>query len=196
MPKRYYKPLVKKNAFDYYFLIIYSMTMVSKSKSQTQKLASKLAKQILETPAAHSEPRLRREPRRRIAATVIALQGELGAGKTAFTQGFCKALGVKHGVSSPTFIIMRKHEVSSIRHQVSGSKKWIYHFDLYRLRKPKEILALGFKKIIGNPENIVLIEWPELMKKLLPKNTVWINFKHLKKSNQRKITLSWPRGKF
>jgi len=60
---------------------------------------------------------------------------------------------------------------------------------LYRIKNSKEILALGFKKIINNPENIVLIEWPEVIKKLLPKNTVWINFEHGKKNNQRFIKI-------
>lgn len=154
--------------------------MVSKSKSQTQKLASKLAKQILKT-----NP----EPRRRDCAKVIALSGELGSGKTAFAQGFCRALGVKHGVSSPTFIIMRKHSISSKLYFLNFRFSHVYHFDLYRLRKSKEILALGFKKIIGNPENIVLIEWPELVKKLLPKNTVWVKFRHGKKANERIIQI-------
>ncbi|MDP3999463.1 MAG: tRNA (adenosine(37)-N6)-threonylcarbamoyltransferase complex ATPase subunit type 1 TsaE [bacterium] len=149
--------------------------MVSKSKSQTQKLASKLVKQILKTSP---------EPKR--GATIIALQGNLGSGKTTFIQGFCKALGVKHGVTSPTFIIFRKHPISRF-HFLDSRFSHVYHFDLYRLRKSKEILALGFKKIINNPENIVLIEWPEVIKKFLPKNTVWIKFGHGKKQSERKI---------
>ncbi len=142
--------------------------MVSHSKSQTQKLAANLAKKLA---------KIRSKSGRR--ATIIALQGELGSGKTTFTQGFCKALGVGHGVTSPTFIIMRHH---------MAADKHIYHFDLYRIQSIKELGILGFKKIISNPENIVLIEWPEKIKKLLPKNTIWVNFEHGKKENERTIS--------
>lgn len=159
--------------------------MISKSKSQTQKLAAKLAQKLLRTPNFKHR-----------TATAVALQGDLGSGKTTFIQGFCRALGIRHGVSSPTFIIFRKHQIygsrtsnKEVRLPKIGSR-FIYHFDLYRLQKPKEILDLGFKKIIRNPENIVLIEWPEVVKKLLPKNTVWIKFEHGKKENERIIKTS------
>lgn len=61
----------------------------------------------------------------------------------------------------------------------------VYHLDLYRIHKPKELLDLGFKKIISDPENIVLIEWPERIKKLLPKNIIWIVLEHGKNENER-----------
>src|SRR3989344_342223 len=150
--------------------------MISKSKVQTQKLAVRLAKKVARTNSKSHR-----------SATIIALSGELGSGKTTFIQGFCKALGVKHGVSSPTFIIFRKHSISKSSKLKAKSYLYIYHFDLYRLRKPKEILALGFKKIINNPDNIVLIEWLEVVKKLLPKNTIWLRFEHGKKENERII---------
>src|SRR3989344_2274693 len=127
--------------------------MISKSKVQTQKLAVRLAKKV-----ARTNSELHR------SATIIALSGDLGSGKTTFIQGFCKALGVKRGVTSPTFIIMRKHQIPNFKSQINSNfqfpitnPRYVYHFDLYRLWKPKEILALGFKKIINNPENIVLI---------------------------------------
>lgn len=149
--------------------------MLSKSKFQTQRFASKLA-------AKYQVSSIKNQ------ATVIALSGNLGSGKTAFVQGFCKALGVKHSVTSPTFIIFRKHPIPK-------SEQSIYHFDLYRIKNSRELSILGFKRIIKDPNHIVLIEWPELVKKLLPKNTIWINFEHLKKQNQRKIILSLPKGK-
>lgn len=107
-------------------------------------------------------------------ATVVALVGELGAGKTAFAQGFLKALGVKHPVISPTFLIIRNYSN-------------FYHIDCYRLKKAEELLALGFKEILANPANIVLIEWPELVKKYLPKDTHWIKIQHGDKKNIRII---------
>jgi tRNA threonylcarbamoyladenosine biosynthesis protein TsaE len=151
--------------------------MVTKSKSQTQRIAAWLAKKLLKTKSL------------KLKAQIIALSGDLGSGKTTFIQGFCQALGVQHGVSSPTFIIFRKHPIKMKNEKLRMKKGNIYHFDLYRLRKPKEVLDLGFKKIINNPENIVLIEWPEIIKKLLPKNTIWVKFSHGKKENERFVKI-------
>ncbi|MDD5431307.1 MAG: tRNA (adenosine(37)-N6)-threonylcarbamoyltransferase complex ATPase subunit type 1 TsaE [Candidatus Pacebacteria bacterium] len=152
--------------------------MTSKSKLQTQKLAAGLAGKILKRQASG----LRRR------ASVIALLGELGAGKTTFTQGFARALGVESRVASPTFIIFRKHEIGECG--LHKHIKHIFHFDLYRIQKPQEILKLGFKKIINDPDNIVLIEWPEKIKGILPKNTIWVHFEHGKSLNQRNIKIS------
>jgi tRNA threonylcarbamoyladenosine biosynthesis protein TsaE len=66
--------------------------------------------------------------------------------------------------------------------------KNLYHIDCYRLNKPKELLDLDFKEIISNPQNIVLIEWAEKVRKILPKNTIWINFKIINQ-NERKIKI-------
>ncbi|MDD5547909.1 MAG: tRNA (adenosine(37)-N6)-threonylcarbamoyltransferase complex ATPase subunit type 1 TsaE [Candidatus Pacebacteria bacterium] len=148
--------------------------MLSKSKIQTQKLAAGLAKKLLKMKSRK--------------AKVVALFGELGAGKTTFTQGFANALGVESRVASPTFIIFRKHEVGEC--DLHSHMKHIFHFDLYRIQKTSEILKLGFKKIINDPNNIVLIEWPEKIKGILPKNTIWVHFEHGKSLNQRSIKIS------
>ena len=63
----------------------------------------------------------------------------------------------------------------------------LYHFDCYRINKAKEILDLGFEEIISNPNNIVVIEWAERVKKILPKNTLWITFKFINE-DKREIT--------
>lgn len=151
--------------------------MLSKSKFQTQKFAISLAKKILRiTPYG-------------LRAMVIALHGDLGAGKTTFTQGFLKALGTKQRVTSPTFLIMRKYEISTPLRRGFTHYHHAYHFDLYRIQKPKELLDLGFKKIISDPHAIVLIEWPERIKKLLSKNAIWIVLGHGKKENERLISV-------
>lgn len=154
--------------------------MVSGSKLQTQKLAGKLVKKIL------------KQRPKKFGATVIALQGELGAGKTTFAQGFFKALGVKQRVASPTFLIMRKYEISTSLQKGVPHYHHAYHFDLYRIHDPKEILDLGFKKIVGDPHAIVLIEWPERVSlpgqgKNLPKDTIWVRFEHGKNEKERII---------
>jgi len=159
--------------------------MVSKSKSQTQKFAIRLAKKILNVPTLQSELR----SRKRIGATIIALHGDLGAGKTTFVQGFMKALGVKHRITSPTFLIIRKYEISTPLRRGLVHYHHAYHLDLYRIHKPKELLDLGFKKIIQDQHAIVLIEWPERIKTLLPKNTIWIILEHGKTENERIIKM-------
>ncbi len=141
--------------------------MMSRSKFQTQQIAKKLAKKLLHA-------------RHRVYATVVALQGDLGAGKTTFTQGFAKGLGIARHITSPTFLIIR-------RYGIPKTDLDFYHLDLYQIKKAKEILDLGLKKIIHDPQNIVLIEWPEKIKKVLPKNTQWIRFEYGKKENMRII---------
>ena|SRR6185436_1423685 len=117
-------------------------------------------------------------------ATVIALVGELGAGKTTFAQGFLKQLGVKSHVSSPTFLIIKPHTLRKLPYTRA------FHIDCYRLNKPQELIALGLKDILKNPAHIVLIEWPKLIKKYLPKNTRWITISHskLKETRGRRIS--------
>lgn len=152
--------------------------MLSKSKSQTQKFAAKLALKFLNSkfPILNSR--------------IIALHGDLGAGKTAFVQGFLKALGVKQHITSPTFLIIRKYEISTPLKQGLAHFHHAYHLDLYRIQKPKELLDLGFKKVIQDPRAIILIEWPERVKKLLPKkNLTRIILEHGKTKNERIIKI-------
>lgn len=108
---------------------------------------------------------------------VIALIGELGAGKTTFVQFFAQALGIKDKVISPTFVLVRQHEF--------GHKRWLYHIDLYRLEDMESIKMLGIDELIDN-QNIVLIEWAEKMADLLPKNSLLIKIKKLSE-NKREI---------
>jgi tRNA threonylcarbamoyladenosine biosynthesis protein TsaE len=118
-------------------------------------------------------------------ALVVALQGELGAGKTTFTKSFLKALGVKENVTSPTFILFRPYPLPS-RYKLHVTSYTIaYHIDCYRLEDPKELLKLGLKEMLKNPKYIVLIEWAERVKKYLPKNIVWISIEHGKKKGSR-----------
>ena len=161
---------------------------ITSSITQTKKLAEKIAKQII-----------KKGPEGQ--AFVIGLKGDLGGGKTTFVQGFAKGLGIKEKILSPTFVIMKKYEVRSTKKrrkktselQTSDFRLYLYHFDCYRIKNPKEILGLGFKEIISNPENIVVVEWADKIKKIMPKNTLWLNFEFINESTGkitfRKITL-------
>jgi len=137
---------------------------------QTRKLGEKLAKEILRKKFGKT-------------ALVIGLEGELGGGKTAFLQGFAKGLGIKEKILSPTFVIYKKFKVQNPNVKSNPKSKFqnFYHFDCYRIQKSKEILDLGFKEIISNPENIVAIEWADKIKKIMPKDVVWIKFKFVDK---------------
>jgi len=95
---------------------------------------------------------------------VIALSGELGAGKTYFTQCFCKHLGVSEYVSSPSYILLNEYL----------GRFPIAHFDLYRLDSLDEVLETGLPDFIE--QRITVIEWYEVARDLLPKNTIFLDF--------------------
>lgn len=128
------------------------------SEKETKNLAEKLAKKT-----SHG---------------VVALTGEMGAGKTIFVQGFAKGLGIKEKIISPTFVLIRQHKIP-------GTKKTLYHIDLYRLKKAEDLQDLGLEEIISNPNNLVLVEWAEKLDKLLLKDAVKINIG--KEGGQRRI---------
>ena len=148
------------------------------SPSQTKKLGEILATELLKkakvekrTKFSLSKEVLKTESQKR--AMVISLEGDLGGGKTTFLQGFAKGLGIKQKILSPTFVIIKKFQVSSSKFQD------FYHLDCYRIQKPKEILDLGFKEIVSGPRNLVAIEWADRIKKIIPKNTIWVRFKFI-----------------
>jgi tRNA threonylcarbamoyladenosine biosynthesis protein TsaE len=150
---------------------------LSKNASQTQKLAGKIAADLVIA-------------RGRKNAMVLALEGELGGGKTTFVQGLAKALGVKEKITSPTFVILKRFKIHDLSPSTSLRVKFknFYHIDCYRLNKPEELVELDFKKIIERPENLVVIEWAEKVKSLIPKEAVWVGFEWLSE-NERKIII-------
>ncbi len=132
----------------------------TKNFEETQKIGEKFAKQVLKSAPQKS-------------AIVLGLQGNLGGGKTTFLQGFAKGLGVKDKVLSPTFVILKRFKITNSKFSN------FYHIDCYRLKNHKDILELDFKEIIKDPKNIVAIEWPERIKKALPKKNILIRFKFI-----------------
>lgn len=148
------------------------MKIISKNKKQTQKIVGILAGEILKTKIKSKN------------ALVFALSGNLGSGKTTFAQGFLRGLGIKKKITSPTFVLIKNYELRITNY---GNYKRIYHIDCYRVKKSADLTALGLKEILKNPENIVLIEWPERIKRALPKNTIWLKFKHGEEESVRYI---------
>jgi len=141
----------------------------TKNFLQTQKIGEKFAADILKMPLQKT-------------AVVLSFNGNLGGGKTTFIQGFAKGLGVKRKILSPTFVVMKRFELSG------KNFKNFYHIDCYRLKDEKDILELDFKKILSNPENIIAVEWPEKIKKALSKKIVKLYFNFVDK-NIREINI-------
>jgi tRNA threonylcarbamoyladenosine biosynthesis protein TsaE len=144
------------------------LVVITKSPAQTEKLGEILAKEVL---------KMKR-------GIVLALEGDLGGGKTTFLKGFARGLKIKEKILSPTFILMRRFEIKNRK------IKNFYHFDCYRIENEKEILNLGFKKIIFLPKNLVAVEWAEKIRKILPKNVFLIKFKILGEK-KREISLGY-----
>jgi tRNA threonylcarbamoyladenosine biosynthesis protein TsaE len=146
---------------------------LTRSEKGTKKLGEKIGKEIL------------KKKLDKIART-LALEGDLGGGKTTFLKGFAKGLGIKEKILSPTFILFRKFQIPNSKFQN------FYHIDCYRIEKEREILNLGFKEIIKDPKNIVAIEWADKIKKILPKKILKIKFKILGKK-EREILIKWQK---
>lgn len=104
------------------------------------------------------------------SATVIGLYGDLGSGKTAYTQAVAKALGVVETVTSPTFVIEKIYALES------PEFKHLIHIDAYRLAKSEELKHLGWHDIIKDPANLILIEWPERVSEIMPAEHIQIKF--------------------
>lgn len=99
------------------------------------------------------------------SATLVTLSGELGAGKTSFTQGVAQALGITEPVTSPTFVLERVYELTG------QSFERLVHIDAYRLESGRALGALGFDELMQDAQNLVLLEWPERVQDALPPAT-------------------------
>ncbi len=146
------------------------MRLVSRKLSDTHKLAEKIAARIIKS-GPHQKH-----------ARVVALVGDLGAGKTVFAQGFAKALGVKRHLSSPTFLIFRIYPLATLNF------KLLFHVDAYRIDDAGELSVIDLDKILADPRNIALIEWADKIRPLLPKKYIEVKLK-VAGENNRKIDI-------
>ena len=149
------------------------------SSKQTQKLGEILAKELK-------------------GGEIICLSGELGSGKTTFAQGVLKGLGAKGPYTSPTFVVMKEYKIrtslqgstfplSAAASNYSRSNLSIYHIDAYRVGA-KDILDLGWEEIIAGKNNVVIVEWAERIKNIIPRDAIWLGFEHMK-DDERKISI-------
>ena len=152
------------------------MRIIIADLKKTEKIAQDLAKKVLSAGWRKKQK----------SAAVIGLEGELGVGKTAFAQFFAKALGIKEKIQSPTFVLIKIYKLYGS--PTSVKFRYFVHIDAYRIKNPKELLALGWKEIISASQNIVLIEWADRVKKILPQKCVQIKFKVIN-DKTRRITI-------
>lgn len=144
--------------------------MKSHSPLETKKIAEEFINRLISGP-------------KNSGATVVGLYGDLGSGKTTFTQHLASTLGIEDHVVSPTFIIIKSYELKA------KSWKLLYHIDAYRLEVAEDMEKLGWKEIVENPENLVVIEWPRRIEKILPREYTRINFTFIDDTT-REITFS------
>ncbi len=144
------------------------MKIISKSLSDTKKVAEDFIKKL--SNQTQSE------------ALVVGLYGDLGSGKTTFTQAIAKIFNIKEDVTSPTFVIEKIYTINDKKF------KKLIHIDAYRLDSAKELSALDWERTLGDSKNIIFIEWPERVLEVLPKNHAKIFFKFLSE-NEREIEI-------
>lgn len=108
---------------------------------------------------------------------VVAISGELGAGKTTLVQAICRGYGVTEDVTSPTFALV---------HRYAAKRSAVYHLDLYRLESPAELRNIGWDDLLAE-DALVLIEWPERAGDQLPRDHVPISLQHLPGDDSRRV---------
>ena len=116
---------------------------------------------------------------------VICLEGDLGAGKTTFTQGLAAALGVPGRVNSPTFCIVQEHRASNAP-SLPDAPSLLVHMDLYRLHGEDDVIAIGWEDYLAEGA-ILVVEWPERAGTLIPSDARHVVFTHLKGEESRRI---------
>ena len=115
-------------------------------------------------------------------ASVLALQGDLGAGKTALTKAIACVLGIEKLVTSPTFVIMKSYTVP-----VSQKFTMLTHIDAYRIESDDELRVLGFEELLKDSKRLMVIEWPERIKDQIPLSALYVRIE-IGQNGERIIT--------
>jgi tRNA threonylcarbamoyladenosine biosynthesis protein TsaE len=136
------------------------MEVKTNTPRQSQKVAEKFAKTLE-------------------AGDVIALYGDLGAGKTIFAQGIAKGLKIKRKITSPTFVFMRSYSFIKNKQPLT-----FYHLDLYRGEENSDFRALGLEEIFSQ-DSIVVLEWAEKITKSLPKKRIDITIERVNEKTRK-----------
>ncbi len=113
-------------------------------------------------------------PKGKDRSALVTLSGDVGAGKTTFVQMLAKELAVSAIVQSPTYVLMKKYDIS--KNKILPDFHTLVHLDLYRLGKPDEFAALKPEQFLNDPHTLVCVEWPERVGNALPKSDVSVHF--------------------
>lgn len=141
------------------------MEYISTSEKQTQEIAETFAKDLM-------------------PGDVLALYGDLGSGKTTFTNGLAKHFGIEKPITSPTFVIQKSYRIEK---NESGIVELV-HIDAYRMSGSEDAESIGLPEYFNRNDVITIIEWPERIEDMLPERTKKIRFEYLDE-NRRKINL-------
>jgi len=131
------------------------LTITTESEKETKKIAEEFAKLL--------------RPKKK-GALVLALSGELGAGKTRFAQGLARGLGISKRVTSPTFVISKEYRLRSKKTPFH----FFYHIDFYRLSTKDDLVGVDFEDILAKSDALVAVEWADRIKSAIPKDAIWI----------------------
>lgn len=116
--------------------------------------------------------------------SVVAMYGDLGAGKTVIARGFARGLGISEAVSSPTYTIVQEYDIP-------GSSRRFYHLDLYRIADENAALGFGVDEFLSDPDAWTLLEWPSRIQGILPPEVITLSIEKLSE-DERRITLEFP----
>lgn len=141
------------------------MEKITSSATETEKFAKEFSKRL--------------KP-----SDIVALYGNLGAGKTTFMKGLASGLGYRHEVTSPTFIFARTYHIENKNSKI----KDLHHIDLYRAKDKSDLNSIGIGEFLEDSQAVSVIEWAEKIDSKLPKNTSKIRIEVLE-NDKRKITV-------
>ena len=114
---------------------------------------------------------------------VLALSGELGSGKTTFVQGLAEYFNIADQVSSPTFTLIQEYKIDNEKFPIIK----LIHIDCYRLNNEQELINIGIEEYFNDSTSVVVIEWAEKVKPIVPETADWIEFQHGSNINERII---------
>lgn len=118
--------------------------------------------------------------------SVVAMYGDLGAGKTVIARGFARGLGISEAVSSPTYTIVQEYDIP-------GTANRFYHLDLYRITDEHAALGFGVDEFLSDPDAWTLLEWPIRIKGILPPEVIKLSIAKIS-DEERRITLEFPKN--
>lgn len=139
----------------------FMLEFITNNVSETEDIAEKLGKSVC-------------------GNTVIAMFGDLGAGKTAFTRGFARGMGINCDVSSPTFALVNEYH---------GNNKSLYHFDMYRISGWDDLYSTGYFDYLDTGACLI-IEWSENIEAILPDDCIKVTITKTDNFTERKIQIS------